>query len=169
MTICGRGGVTLLACLVAPASAVASAWWIRSPNPSGTPNGQLVAIDCQSAKDCIAVGSATSDGGFSSPLAEGWDGKRWAIQPVPHLPTAPAGSLADVACKEPQACLAVGATIGPAGRADALAEWWNGRGWKVVHTPRGLRALRAVSFFFQAEDGIRDLTVTGVQTCALPI
>src|SRR2546430_4428837 len=23
--------------------------------------------------------------------------------------------------------------------------------------------------FFQAEDGIRDLTVTGVQTCALPI
>src|SRR5688572_23872414 len=26
-----------------------------------------------------------------------------------------------------------------------------------------------VWFFFQAEDGIRDLTVTGVQTCALPI
>src|SRR3989475_6963858 len=27
----------------------------------------------------------------------------------------------------------------------------------------------AIFFFFQAEDGIRDLTVTGVQTCALPI
>src|SRR5689334_25178458 len=26
-----------------------------------------------------------------------------------------------------------------------------------------------MSFFFQAEDGIRDGTVTGVQTCALPI
>src|SRR5688572_33507429 len=26
-----------------------------------------------------------------------------------------------------------------------------------------------IYFFFQAEDGIRDLTVTGVQTCALPI
>src|SRR5256884_6712085 len=26
-----------------------------------------------------------------------------------------------------------------------------------------------VSFFFQAEDGIRDVAVTGVQTCALPI
>src|SRR5256886_4852608 len=25
-----------------------------------------------------------------------------------------------------------------------------------------------IVFFFQAEDGIRDLTVTGVQTCALP-
>src|SRR2546427_11944012 len=36
------------------------------------------------------------------------------------------------------------------------------------------RIMRAVVlpcfvFFFQAEDGIRDLTVTGVQTCALPI
>src|SRR5206468_6533446 len=28
---------------------------------------------------------------------------------------------------------------------------------------------RDVCFFFQAEDGIRDLIVTGVQTCALPI
>src|SRR5262249_58627869 len=27
----------------------------------------------------------------------------------------------------------------------------------------------AVLFFFQAEDGIRDWSVTGVQTCALPI
>src|SRR2546430_8749579 len=30
-------------------------------------------------------------------------------------------------------------------------------------------SLYAFFFFFQAEDGIRDLTVTGVQTCALPI
>src|SRR2546430_2836423 len=29
--------------------------------------------------------------------------------------------------------------------------------------------MACVFFFFQAEDGIRDLTVTGVQTCALPI
>src|SRR2546427_452585 len=29
--------------------------------------------------------------------------------------------------------------------------------------------LELLFFFFQAEDGIRDLTVTGVQTCALPI
>src|SRR2546430_5773991 len=31
------------------------------------------------------------------------------------------------------------------------------------------RSLASRFFFFQAEDGIRDLTVTGVQTCALPI
>src|SRR2546430_11819313 len=32
-----------------------------------------------------------------------------------------------------------------------------------------LTVARVDMFFFQAEDGIRDLTVTGVQTCALPI
>src|SRR5207245_7470851 len=32
-----------------------------------------------------------------------------------------------------------------------------------------LMPLLIICFFFQAEDGIRDATVTGVQTCALPI
>src|SRR6266576_3061332 len=38
--------------------------------------------------------------------------------------------------------------------------------------PYSLLNMRLASlnfFFFQAEDGIRDLYVTGVQTCALPI
>ena len=30
-------------------------------------------------------------------------------------------------------------------------------------------AMSKLFFFFQAEDGIRDCLVTGVQTCALPI
>src|SRR2546430_9022077 len=38
----------------------------------------------------------------------------------------------------------------------------------VVSSWRGV-CRRIAVFFFQAEDGIRDLTVTGVQTCALPI
>src|SRR5258706_518052 len=33
----------------------------------------------------------------------------------------------------------------------------------------GHKAASDVRFFFQAEDGIRDWSVTGVQTCALPI
>src|SRR5690606_39558411 len=32
-----------------------------------------------------------------------------------------------------------------------------------------LASMPPASFFFQAEDGIRDFHVTGVQTCALPI
>src|SRR5256885_11183860 len=38
----------------------------------------------------------------------------------------------------------------------------------VVEALRDLVA-RGGCFFFQAEDGIRDYKVTGVQTCALPI
>src|SRR2546430_10445328 len=40
----------------------------------------------------------------------------------------------------------------------------------VAAAQRSVTVVRRVaSLFFQAEDGIRDLTVTGVQTCALPI
>src|SRR2546429_2983729 len=42
-------------------------------------------------------------------------------------------------------------------RSGASRRWVVGAGgWRVL-------------FFFQAEDGIRDVAVTGVQTCALPI
>src|SRR6516165_2546866 len=49
--------------------------------------------------------------------------------------------------------------------------------WKVAFDPVDAEIIFAgrrqaaffCFFFFQAEDGIRDLTVTGVQTCALPI
>src|SRR5699024_11818806 len=42
---------------------------------------------------------------------------------------------------------------------------------RLYSTSCVLRSLADVSvaFFFQAEDGIRDRNVTGVQTCALPI
>src|SRR2546430_3525652 len=36
-------------------------------------------------------------------------------------------------------------------------------------SPNTVTRFQVQIFFFQAEDGIRDLTVTGVQTCALPI
>src|SRR5690349_22034331 len=39
----------------------------------------------------------------------------------------------------------------------------------VVNVLLGSVIRPLVFFFFQAEDGIRDLYVTGVQTCALPI
>src|SRR5260370_2186431 len=48
----------------------------------------------------------------------------------------------------------------------------NGVRIKVASEPRpaALKWLvRRLVFFFQAEDGIRDSSVTGVQTCALPI
>src|SRR5437016_6746775 len=41
--------------------------------------------------------------------------------------------------------------------------------WNVLEVVDGLSVCASLIFFFQAEDGIRDWSVTGVQTCALPI
>src|SRR5690348_9007067 len=53
------------------------------------------------------------------------------------------------------------------GRLDSAAEEHN----TIARTmPDGSHLrMKDVAFFFQAEDGIRDGRVTGVQTCALPI
>src|SRR2546430_4027337 len=45
----------------------------------------------------------------------------------------------------------------------------NPRVQDLALTTNGVLLAEQAFFFFQAEDGIRDLTVTGVQTCALPI
>src|SRR2546421_3467313 len=41
--------------------------------------------------------------------------------------------------------------------------------WNALSRDSERTSSQSVVFFFQAEDGIRDLIVTGVQTCALPI
>src|SRR3712207_965955 len=43
------------------------------------------------------------------------------------------------------------------------------KGREDVRTPQNELRVCTKDFFFQAEDGIRDIGVTGVQTCALPI
>src|SRR5256886_6695979 len=56
--------------------------------------------------------------------------------------------------------------------ASSAAEWSEeviGRSVGPYWLTRRLGSWARCFFFFQAEDGIRDLTVTGVQTCALPI
>src|SRR5687768_11167453 len=55
----------------------------------------------------------------------------------------------------------VGGRMGREGTGGGVYEW-RGRG-------RRRREECVCVFFFQAEDGIRDVAVTGVQTCALPI
>src|SRR3989440_5166977 len=39
----------------------------------------------------------------------------------------------------------------------------------ILKSAFSIQVYENLFFFFQAEDGIRDLIVTGVQTCALPI
>src|SRR5256886_5095703 len=66
--------------------------------------------------------------------------------------------------------IACGRRFVVSGRAESCAFLINSHA--PISTTQFARAWVGVlsfCFFFQAEDGIRDLTVTGVQTCALPI
>src|SRR5437016_11972331 len=51
------------------------------------------------------------------------------------------------------------------GYKDVTTAEWETALWQRRHTVKNLKEF----FFFQAEDGIRGWSVTGVQTCALPI
>src|SRR5690348_11036105 len=58
------------------------------------------------------------------------------------------------------------------GDAGGMGNPFNGEGIAYAMESARLAAectVQAMAFFFQAEDGIRDGRVTGVQTCALPI
>src|SRR5258706_1149584 len=59
-------------------------------------------------------------------------------------------------------------------RSQVLGMVGGAAGWCALGVPGLMASVRDstkswVVFFFQAEDGIRDWSVTGVQTCALPI
>src|SRR5438876_8704982 len=57
---------------------------------------------------------------------------------------------------------------GPSSRRPGKSSFRTSEGPSPGERPRSCRTY-AWCFFFQAEDGIRDGRVTGVQTCALPI
>jgi hypothetical protein len=110
--------------------------------PSPTPNvadggGELDSVSCPSSTACIAVGFSFTNKvtAANRPLAESWNGTKWAVVPTPKL--AHAGALLDgVSCTSPSSCMAVG-SAGTA-RDDTkvtLAESWNGTAWKLVSTP----------------------------------
>src|SRR2546430_1284718 len=56
-----------------------------------------------------------------------------------------------------------------ASQAPSTGGFFDARGVKIPVSVTVFPHEIYAALFFQAEDGIRDLTVTGVQTCALPI
>ena len=93
----------------------AAAWswngktWSSQPAYSpGTEGAGLAAVTCISATRCQAVGSAnaTGAGGPQAPLAERWNGRAWASQPISGAP--PNSWLSGIACESAGKCEAVG-------------------------------------------------------------
>jgi hypothetical protein len=91
--------------------------WRSCSRLSNEPCGELTAISCSGASNCIAVG----DSWVLPSLIERWNGRKWTIQ---H--TANGGPWTGVSCPSARFCVAEGS---------GEAERWNGRKWKLQLMP----------------------------------
>jgi len=113
-------------------------WTVQStPAPSGATNSYLLAVSCQAANFCMAVGEYRTSGGDQFTLSESWNGSTWTLQTTPN----PAGTTTDdlnwVSCPIATDCEAVG-SASPGGNG-TLVEGWNGTSWTIqtVSLPAG--------------------------------
>ena len=106
----------------------------RSPNSAGTQGAALQGVDCSSAQRCMAVGWERAAGGGYGPLAVGWDGTAWTIQPVPSFRGWRDTELNAVACAREDSCTAVGFTQESAA-AVMLGLSWDGSTWETQRMP----------------------------------
>ena len=110
--------------------------WIvlPTPNPNGSVQSELSAVSCASMRSCVAVGNTQPSKPPTVPLAEVWDGRTWAVTPVPNLANVDTSVLSGVSCTSGRSCVAVGESS-PNFVTVTLAEMWNGRAWTIQPTP----------------------------------
>lgn len=144
-----------------PSAAPAGRWRAEpTPNPAVQRNGNLLGAACSGPTACTAVGSAFNGAGLTVPLAEGWNGTRWTIQPTPVPRGATYATLTGVSCAAERVCTAAGYYYDRAGNIETLAERWDGTRWAVQVTPNPAIAV-ASGFFAVSCTSAAACTATG--------
>ena len=113
------------------------AWSVtRLAHPPGATSSALTGVSCTSARACTAVGFDYVPATGGGPLAERWNGSRWALEVTPD-PGNGGVPLAAVSCGSATSCTAVGYyDFGALGfTLTTLAEHWDGRRWAVQSLP----------------------------------
>jgi hypothetical protein len=108
----------------------------RLAHPPGATNSFLTGVSCTSARACTAVGVDYVPGTGGGPLAERWNGSKWALEVTPS-PGNEGVPLAAVSCGSATSCTAVGYyDFGSVGlTSSTLAEHWNGHRWAAQSLP----------------------------------
>jgi hypothetical protein len=106
-----------------------------TPNPSGVPNGALLAEACGTPQACEAVGDYYNSAGAIVLLAERWTGENWTVQAAPAPAGASGSQLTGVSCLSAGACTAAGYYTNSAGVIVPLVETWNGTSWAIQAVP----------------------------------
>ena len=105
--------------------------WKVVPGPK-VRGANLIGISCPGSNWCIAVGQANR-----KPLTEAWSGRHWRLMKTRHASGQPASAFSQISCRTlTDRCISVGTRYRPGKRANeaTLAEWWNGRRWRVMST-----------------------------------
>ena len=77
----------------------------RTAAPGGATSSGLTSVSCVAARACVAVGFSTRTA--TKAIAESWNGRAWALQPVGQV-SSPFSDLLSVSCNSAVACVAVG-------------------------------------------------------------
>ncbi len=106
------------------------------PVPPDTVGSSLSGVDCPSLSNCVAVGYDESDpDGIDQeqlePLAESWNGARWAVATGPDEQNA---WLSGVSCTSTSSCVAVGGADTYTGN---FSDGWNGTSLVAMDQPGG--------------------------------
>jgi hypothetical protein len=124
-----------------------STWTIVPANTSTTLRNYLIAVACNSASDCWAVGSIF-DGTKYQTLIDHWNGTSWAVVSSPN-PSSTDNSLADITCLAANNCWAVGNFTNSVPATQTLVEHWDGTSWVIITSanvsPTQFSALGAIS------------------------
>ena len=88
-------------------------------------------VSCPAANSCIAVGGYLAGKQPFIPIAESWNGKRWAMQVIPGPPRKTFASFAALSCPSVRSCVAVGMY-----QRGAFGETWNGVRWHARLIPQ---------------------------------
>ena len=119
-----------------------------APGLPAATESESLAVSCSDAAACTSVGFNTDPFERSAPLIERWNGRQWAIQTTPGLPSSNT-VLDGVSCPSATSCVAVGYYYVSDGMDAPLTETWNGHVWRIRHiqAPPGRPSseLRAVS------------------------
>lgn len=127
---------------------VAERWNGRGWSLEATPTvagGGLSGVSCPSPRACMAVGTypvVPSSMSLFAPLAEGWNGASWTVEPTPFDAEAGEDTLGAVSCSSPRACTAVGALENP---GTTVVLRWDGTTWNVQNFPNPQNRLESVS------------------------
>lgn len=88
-----------------------SRWSVQAiPDPAPGKEARVMAVSCSSPSSCSAVGSYADSAWVFVTLAEGWDGRRWAVVPSanPRRGDRYDTGFDGVSCLEVVGCTAVG-------------------------------------------------------------